>query len=185
MTSRRANRGPAAAAENRAALLAAARTVFNRHGSNVPMSLISETAGVGPGVLYRHFPDRASLTRAVFDEDIAVLEELAARPGCTLDQLLAAFLDQLVACTAFVATIRPDDHDPAHAAAVHRVRTLLDNRLTADPTHTLHPDTTAENLLLALGLVAALLTKTAEPLRRSVADEAWRLLRHGLDGGPR
>lgn len=175
----RVNRGPAAAAENRAAILMAARRVFARCGAAAPMSAISTTAGVSPGVLYRHFPDREALIQAVFDEDIQVLERIAARPGCTLDDLLTAVIDQLVECTAFVATLRPDRVDPAHAAAESRVRALL-AAASADGAHSFRPDATTHDLLLAIGLVAALLTKTPAPRRRVVADESWELIQRGL-----
>ncbi|WP_228533348.1 hypothetical protein [Nocardia sp. BSTN01] len=40
------NRGPAAAAENRAALLAAAREVFAAYGADAPLWVIAQRAGV-------------------------------------------------------------------------------------------------------------------------------------------
>lgn len=72
------NRGPAAAAANRAALLAAARRLFAEQGYDVPLSAIARAAGVGQGVLYRHFGNRVTLALAVFGESIAELESLAA-----------------------------------------------------------------------------------------------------------
>lgn len=179
VSSGRTNRGPAAAAQNRAAILAAARIVFSHDGPSAAMSAISTAAGVGPGVLYRHFPDRRSLTQAVFDEDIAALEVIADR-GTTLAELLAAVLDQLVACTAFVSTIRPGEFGLVHVAAEQRMRAVLESALAADTVATFRAGTTAEDLLLAIGLVAALLTKTDEPMRRTVADTAWRLIVDGL-----
>ncbi|WP_157978954.1 MULTISPECIES: TetR/AcrR family transcriptional regulator [Nocardia] len=176
----RVNRGPAAAAENRAAILTAARAVFSQHGPAAPMSLISTTANVSPGVLYRHFPNRDSLTRAVFEEDIRALEQVAYRKDSSLRELLARFLDQLVECTAFVATLRPDDSDPVHASFALTVSELLTDKLAADTSGTFRPGTSARQLMLAIGLVAALLTKTPEPMRRAVADEAWELLMDGL-----
>ncbi|MGO1628191.1 helix-turn-helix domain-containing protein, partial [Microbacterium sp.] len=66
----RKNRGPAAAAENRRALIAAARAVFADGGFAVPFSAIARRAGVGQGSLYRHFPTKIALAAAVFDDDI-------------------------------------------------------------------------------------------------------------------
>ncbi len=164
--------------------MAAARVVFAQHGSSAPMLLISNTAGVSSGVLYRHFPDIESLTRAVLDEDIAALEELAADPDGTLERVLAAFLDQLVDCTAFVATLRPDIRDPAHSALRRRVEALLADKLAADSSGMFDPGVTVDQVVLAIALVASLLTKTAEPARRAVADRAWRLLLDGLRHPP-
>lgn len=61
----RANRGPAAAAENRAAIIKAAGEVFAEQGLGAPLNSIAKRAGVGQGSLYRHFPTRASLAGGV------------------------------------------------------------------------------------------------------------------------
>ena len=76
---RQRNRGPAAAAANRAALLEAAKELFADHGYNVPLSAVARAAGVGQAVLYRHFPRRIDLAMAVFEENFTHLEALAAR----------------------------------------------------------------------------------------------------------
>lgn len=72
------NRGPAAAGSNRRALLASARRLFAERGIRVPLSAIARDAGVGQGVLYRHFPTRSVLAMAVFDENLDHLEQVAA-----------------------------------------------------------------------------------------------------------
>jgi AcrR family transcriptional regulator len=53
------------ARRNRDQIIAAARTIFAEHGTDVPMEEIARTAGVGVGTLYRRFPDREALIRAV------------------------------------------------------------------------------------------------------------------------
>lgn len=53
------------ARRNRERLLNAARDVFVEQGVDVPLENIAERAGVGIATLYRHFPDRVALTRAV------------------------------------------------------------------------------------------------------------------------
>ena len=53
------------AQRNRERIVAAARDVFAVHGPEVPMEDIARAAGVGVGTLYRRFPDRESLIRAV------------------------------------------------------------------------------------------------------------------------
>ncbi|KRD45015.1 TetR family transcriptional regulator [Cellulomonas sp. Root930] len=77
---RTSNRGPAAAPENRRAILDAARRVFADRGYHAPLSAIAQSAGVGQGVLYRHFPTRLDLAFAVFEEHLAELEAIAALP---------------------------------------------------------------------------------------------------------
>ncbi|RKN41610.1 TetR/AcrR family transcriptional regulator [Streptomyces hoynatensis] len=53
------------AARNRERILAAARETFVLHGPDAPLDEIARRAGVGNATLYRHFPDRASLTAHV------------------------------------------------------------------------------------------------------------------------
>lgn len=72
------NRGPAAAAANRAALIDAARRLFTERGYRVPLHAIAKEAGVGQGVLYRHFPDRLDLAIAAFDDNFRLLDDVAA-----------------------------------------------------------------------------------------------------------
>jgi AcrR family transcriptional regulator len=53
------------ARRNRERILAAARDVFVELGPEAPLDEIAVRAGVGIGTLYRRFPDRRSLMRAV------------------------------------------------------------------------------------------------------------------------
>src|SRR5947209_8123273 len=53
------------ALRNRTQLLAAARDVFVELGPDAPLDEVARRAGVGIATLYRRFPDRASLQRAV------------------------------------------------------------------------------------------------------------------------
>ena len=53
------------ARRNRAQILTAARDVFVEHGPGAPLEDISRRAGTGIATLYRRFPDRRSLMRAV------------------------------------------------------------------------------------------------------------------------
>src|SRR6266851_2947915 len=53
------------ARRNRAHVLAAARDVFVEHGADAPLDEVAHRAGVGIATLYRRFPDRATLLRAV------------------------------------------------------------------------------------------------------------------------
>lgn len=110
---RPSNRGPAAAAENRKAVLSAARRLFAEHGYRVPLNAIAREAGVGQGVLYRHFPSRPELAYAVFADNFADLERLADAdrgPECfgRLWRRLVAFT---IESTAFVDLVIADHTD--------------------------------------------------------------------------
>jgi AcrR family transcriptional regulator len=52
------------------ALIEAARKVFATSGVDAPAKEITDLAGVGVGTLYRHFPQRADLVKAVVESGI-------------------------------------------------------------------------------------------------------------------
>ncbi|MCA0156867.1 TetR/AcrR family transcriptional regulator [Tsukamurella sp. M9C] len=56
------------AQRNRDKILAVAREAFGDRGADASLDEIAKAAGVGPGTLYRHFPTRAHLHRAVLDD---------------------------------------------------------------------------------------------------------------------
>ncbi|WP_040792545.1 TetR/AcrR family transcriptional regulator [Nocardia paucivorans] len=180
----RANRGPRAAAGNRAALIAAARTLFADKGSGVPMSAIARAAGVGQGVLYRHFPTRGRLAAAVFEENICAVEARAADPSTTVDDVLRILVDQVVASAAFIMMLDPTGvDDPRVAETAARLRELLTRKL-ADPGQRgdIAADVTADDIVLVVGMLAGLVSKTAGEVRRAHAERAWALLYRGLRG---
>jgi AcrR family transcriptional regulator len=61
------------ARRNRERLMVAARDAFAEHGMDATLDDITRRAGVGPGTLYRHFPDRESLLAAVYRDEIIAL----------------------------------------------------------------------------------------------------------------
>ena len=106
LAGRGGNRGPAAAADNRRALLGAARTLFADKGYNVPLSAVARAAGVGQGVLYRHFPTRLDLAFAVFEENFAELEALAARTEAdAFERLVDRLVELMVESVGFVELV--------------------------------------------------------------------------------
>ncbi|MFC4012936.1 TetR/AcrR family transcriptional regulator [Nonomuraea purpurea] len=62
------------AARNVERILRAARAAFADDGPDVSLEQIARRAGVGPRTLYRHFPNKGDLVRAVLDQRVA--EEL-------------------------------------------------------------------------------------------------------------
>ncbi|WP_254665819.1 TetR/AcrR family transcriptional regulator [Streptomyces sp. WMMB 322] len=74
------------ALRNRRKILAAAKEMFALRGPDVPMEDVARRASVGVATLYRRFPDREALIRAVARDTFArVLEEsraaVAEEPG--------------------------------------------------------------------------------------------------------
>lgn len=88
------------AARNRQALLTAAADAFARHGVSASLDDVARAAGVGPGTLYRHFPTRDQLVRAVIDDGLWALRDhgesllAAADPVAALTEWLDAYIRQ-------------------------------------------------------------------------------------------
>lgn len=121
----RSNRGPAAAASNRAAILASARELFAERGYQVPLQAIARRAGVGQGVLYRHFPQRALLALAVFEQNFQELEQLSGEKDAhTFERMWNRLLEMVIESAAFVEMAvearrtLPDYDGPARLAAL-------------------------------------------------------------------
>lgn len=64
---------------NRDRILAAARDAFVERGASVPLDDIARRAGIGIGTLYRRFPDRPALMRAVVLDAIRSTADEAQR----------------------------------------------------------------------------------------------------------
>jgi AcrR family transcriptional regulator len=85
------------ARRNRDRIVASAKEWFASHGADVPVEDIAHTACVGVGTLYRRFPDREALIRAVARDNFAnALAEAraAAVEEPTAWQALVRFLRQ-------------------------------------------------------------------------------------------
>ena len=86
------------AARNRARVLEVAYDTFAAEGLSVPIDEIARRAGVGAGTVYRHFPTKEDLYRAVVEDRIgSIVDEGRAlldtgEPG----EALFAFLRSLV-----------------------------------------------------------------------------------------
>jgi AcrR family transcriptional regulator len=97
MTAESATGLRADARRNRDQILAAAKERFAAQGPDVPMEEIARAAGVGVGTLYRRFPDREALIRAVardnFSNALAEARTAVAEES-TAWQALVRFLRQ-------------------------------------------------------------------------------------------
>ncbi|MFD6105286.1 TetR/AcrR family transcriptional regulator [Nocardia salmonicida] len=175
---RRANRGPAAAEANRAALIAAAREMFAEYGPEAPLAFIAKRAGVGKGSLYRHFPNRDSVVAAVFEDNISELGQLARAPETTAEKLISAILEQLTDSAALIAALDPtDSSDTRLFAPGQEVIALLRAKL-ADPAQlgNLREDITLDEVFAGIGMFASLLLTTTESSRLTMAATARSLL---------
>ncbi len=170
------NRGPAAAAANRAAILAAARRLFADHGYRVPLNAIAKEAGVGQAVLYRHFPRRLDLAYTVFADNFAELEALAAAtPGPeTFLVLWRSIVDDLMESTAFIEMVLDARDDlPARIDAARLERLMADPLARAQAAGLVDPDWTTTDVLLLLhmthGVVIAQPEHPRDAVRRAIS----------------
>lgn len=182
----KANRGPSAGPANRQALIDAAREVFADDGYSAPLSSVARRAGVGQGSLYRHFPDRVSLAIAVFDDNITELEAVADRPETTLDVLFDAVVEQVLVSTAMIDMILGDRDDPRVAHLGDRMLAVVSE--VADRARAagrLREGLGADDVFLAVSMIASVLASAPAALRRDVAARARALLAPALVPPPR
>lgn len=118
MTDDRGPSGRADARRNLDALLRAALAVFTELGVDAPMRTIAAEAGVGVGTLYRHFPQRSDLIKAIIRREVEAQVEAAStlaekhEPG----DALALWMTRLVDLVATKRGLGPALHsgDPAY-----------------------------------------------------------------------
>ncbi|RDG33473.1 TetR/AcrR family transcriptional regulator [Streptomyces corynorhini] len=180
---RPANDGPKAAARNRAALVTAAREVYAEHGLDAPLSAIARRAGVGQGVLYRHFPDRTAVASAVLEENVREVEQAAAADGATCAGVLAVLTWHLTESAAFIGLLHAGvavsrSGFLGYALALsERVERALREILPEG-----HRLAAANDLMLGVAMVSGAVTGPTREERERRALAAWRLL--GVEVGP-
>jgi AcrR family transcriptional regulator len=124
------------ARRNHEQLLDAARELIAERGPNVPLEDVARQAGVGIGTLYRRFPDRSALLRAVVLDALVRTREAAERAGEIEDafEALSAYLRQALELRVSAVMpqvldlIDPADDEVAAArdAAAQAVEALVD-----------------------------------------------------------
>jgi AcrR family transcriptional regulator len=85
------------ARRNRELILQAAKRVFAEQGPDASVEEIARAAGLGVGTLYRRFPDRESLVRAVGEDNLTN----------ALREARAAVAEEPTAWAALVRILRP------------------------------------------------------------------------------
>ncbi|NYF15469.1 AcrR family transcriptional regulator [Microbacterium sp. AK009] len=131
------------AKRNEEAILEAAAAVFVEAGIQAPVRAVAERAGVGMGTLYRHFPTRADLVVALYQQQVdaaaaagpALLRE-SSSPAAALHAWVALFVEFLVTKHGLADALQGDTE---RFAALHQ---LLTDRLVpvcADLLHAAAP----------------------------------------------
>jgi AcrR family transcriptional regulator len=161
----RRDRLRADARRNQEQLLAAARAVFVERGAGAPLEEVARRAGVGIGTLYRRFPDRSALLRAVvldaLERTIAAARAALAEEAdgfSALVKYMHVALEVRVSAVVPLALDRMDLDDeelgPAREAGAASVQQLVD---AAHEDGTLAADVTFAD-------IGTLLVRLARPL---------------------
>jgi AcrR family transcriptional regulator len=180
------------ARRNRERILAAARDVFVDQGPDAPLDAIATAAEVGIGTLYRRFPDRRAVVRAV------VLDVLA-RTGEEARVALAEEADAFRALARYmhraldlrVSAVMPAllDHMPPDDEEIASIRTyswglfqqLVDRAHAAG---TLRPEVTFADIgFLLIRLARPLPGPITRDLNNQLAHRHLELLLDGLRAG--
>ena len=141
------------------ALLKAAMEVFRKSGVDAPVREIAERASVGLGTVYRHFPQRSDLIKAVFQSQVDACADAASElagqyePGEALAYWMQRYVDFIATKRGLAAALHSGD--PAYSALpglfntrlLPALRTLLDDAVTAGA---VRPGMDAEELLHAV-----------------------------------
>ncbi|WOF22520.1 helix-turn-helix domain containing protein [Microbacterium betulae] len=177
----RRNRGPAAAAENRRALIDAAREIFSEQGLAAPFSAIARRAGVGQGSLYRHFPTKIELAVAVFEDNIDDLEHVARAADATLDDLFDSVVAQAKVSAAFVDAVAAARDVPAvqriGARMISLIGALVDR---GRATGALADDIGRDDVMLVVAMLARTVADAPAGEREAVARRARSVFSLGL-----
>ncbi len=170
------NRGPAAGAENRAALIKAAREIFAEQGVDAPLNAIAKRAGVGQGSLYRHFPTRGAIAGAAFDDAVAEIEQLVADGG-TLAEVLQLVQQQAMNSAALIDVTLHNSGEARAADLQQRMEALIEKTLPEGRAAGTVPDFfSADDVMLCIRLVASALTESSLDEREPLVRRAWQLL---------
>ncbi|MCZ2838957.1 TetR/AcrR family transcriptional regulator [Modestobacter sp. VKM Ac-2985] len=172
------NRGPAAAVDNRRAILVAARRVMAERGYRVPLSTIVREAGVSQGVLYRHFPTRLHLALAVFEDNFTELAAVAAGPGPdAFARLWARLVELTVESSAFVEMALDAREDLPGYRGQARLLELVEATLPqAQESGSVNAGLTPDDVLLAWRMVFGVVVTTVDPSEVAPAVERVRAL---------
>jgi AcrR family transcriptional regulator len=168
---------------NREAIIDAAAEALAEQGTSVDVREIARLSGVGMGTLYRHFPTKEDLVRAVLYRDFTTWAESARQRASSAEDPWTALTDfyrhaltgyarHRAVMENFALTWSDPDLD-----GIQQLRLVLDE-LCGRAKNSLRPGVSTDDLLLLLVSLghAVQLTQDDDPRR-------WhRLLRISLDG---
>jgi AcrR family transcriptional regulator len=172
------------ARRNVGALIEAARTVFVTSGVDALAKQITDLAGVGVGTLYRHFPQRSDLVKAVVESGIDAVADAGAalnathEPAEALTQWIHLFTELLTTKGGLASALHSGD--PAFAGLpgyfLQRLGITLAALLDAAVADgTVRDDISAEDLLHAI-------TQLSQPVPGRGPEHNQRIVAVVIDG---
>ena len=151
------------AQRNIGSLLEAAKAVFGTSGVDAPAKEIADLAGVGVGTLYRHFPQRSDLVKAVLQREIDACADAAPalaaahEPGAALAQWLHRYTEFLATKPGFATALHSGDpaFDALPGYFFQRLEPALGSLLdAAAAAGEIRADISASDLLRAVALLS-------------------------------
>jgi AcrR family transcriptional regulator len=124
------------ARRNRARILAAAEDVFAEHGASASTAEVARRAGVAIGTVFRHFPTKDDLLRAIMKDLLERLtgqvSQLAAEgdPGTALFEFFTGMVEQAAAKKTIVDLLSATGTDVQVSAAVQALQHGIAQLLT-------------------------------------------------------
>jgi AcrR family transcriptional regulator len=172
------------ALRNVEALVEAARTVFATSGVDAPAKEITDLAGVGVGTLYRHFPHRSDLVKAVVQSGIDAVADAgpalsaANEPAEALTEWIRRFTDLLATKRGLASALHSGDPAFSELPGYFLQRlgptlAALLNAAVADGT--VRDDVSAEDLLHAI-------TQLCQPVPGQGPEHNQRIVAVLVDG---
>ncbi len=182
---RRAPRRDALA--NRERIVDAAERAFDTEGVDTSLHQLVDGIDIGIGTLYRHFPTRDDLIRAVFDRQAERMTEVFARADAIEDgwDAMVACLDGVLALllehpSMGALTARMAEIDPAYGPAVTEWHPRALSMLARGHAQgTIRPDVTAMDVSHLPALLAPLGT-LPQPARDTVIARLRGIMLDGL-----
>lgn len=147
------------AQQNRTRILAVAREALTEDGST-SLNSIAKRAGVGPGTLYRHFPNREALVLEVFRTEVQRLADWAPELLLTETPLMALrqWFERLASYitikhglgNALTATAHDAMTKESHGPVTDAIRTMLQ---AGEKDGTIRPGLDPDDVLMLMSCV--------------------------------
>ena len=178
------------AQRNIGSLLEAAKAVFGTSGVDASAKEIADLAGVGVGTLYRHFPRRSDLVKAVLQREIDACADAAPalaaahEPGAALAKWLHRYTEFLATKRGLATALHSGDpaFDALPGYFFQRLEPALGSLLdAAAATGEIRADISARDLLHAVALLCMPVSAEGIAYSRRMVALLIDGLRYGAD----